>query len=105
MGQAESDTYRYGSGDRYTLRGVRSERSAVSLDKKYTWLWILWIVAFGIIEYAALKDKDKGDTLSEHVRKLIGTETPGRNWENWIGRVALAGLFCWLIPHFFTGSI
>jgi len=75
----------------------------MSLNKKYTWLWAIWLVAFGVIEYAALKDKDKGDTLSEHVWKLIGTKTPGRNWENWIFRAGLVGLFAWLIPHFFTG--
>ncbi len=52
--------------------------------KKYTWLWIIWILAFGVIEYAAIKNNDSGDTLSEHIWKLIGTNTPGRNWENWI---------------------
>lgn len=77
----------------------------MKLNSKYTWLWALWIAAFGVIEYAALKDKAEGDTLSEHVRKLIGTNTPGRNWENWIFRAGLLGLFAWLIPHFFTGSI
>lgn len=77
----------------------------MKLKSKYTWLWLIWIAAFGVIEFAALKNKDKGDTLTEHVRKLIGTNTPGRNWENWVARVGLAGLLVWLIPHFFTGSI
>ena len=77
----------------------------MKLDSKYTAMWVIWIAAFGVIEYAALKDKDKGDTLSEHVRKLIGTNTPGRNWENWIARAGVLGLLLWLIPHFFTGSI
>ena len=75
----------------------------MKLNKKYTILWIVWIVAFGVIEYAALKNKKEGDTLSEHVKKLIGTNTPGRNWENWVARVALGGFFVWIIPHFYTG--
>ena len=52
------------------------------LNKRYPMLWFLWALAFGVIEYAALKDKAEGDTLTEHVWKLIGTNTPGRNWEN-----------------------
>ncbi|MGY8962558.1 MAG: hypothetical protein ACKVKT_03270 [Rhodospirillales bacterium] len=77
----------------------------MKLNNKYTWMWAIWLLAFGVIEYAALKDQRKGDTLTEHVRKLIGTKTPGRNWENWIARIGLAGLLLWFIPHFFTGSI
>lgn len=77
----------------------------MSLNKKYTWLWVIWLAAFGVIEYAALKNKKKGDTLTEHVRKLIGTNTPGRNWENWVFRVILGGGIIWAIPHFFTGAI
>ena len=75
----------------------------MKLNRKYTTLWIVWVVAFGVIEYAALKNKDGGDTLSEHIWKLIGTNTPGRNWENWLARIVLAGGFVWVIPHFFTG--
>ena len=30
----------------------------MKLNKKYTTLWAIWILAFGVIEYAALKDKD-----------------------------------------------
>jgi len=56
----------------------------MKLNPKYTWLWIIWIAAFGVIEFAALRDKAEGDTLSEHIRVLIGTKSPGRNWENWL---------------------
>ena len=76
----------------------------MKLNRKYTALWVVWIVAFGVIEYAALKNKDTGDTLSEHIWKLIGTNTPGRNWENWLARAVLAGGFVWAVPHFFTGT-
>ena len=73
----------------------------MKLNSKYTVLWIIWIVAFGVIEYPALKNKDFGDTLTEHIWKLIGTNTPGRNWENWLARIVLVGGFIWVIPHFF----
>jgi len=77
----------------------------MKLNSKYTKLWIIWILAFGVIEYSALQDKDEGATLSSHIWKLIGTNTPGRNWENWVARIGLGGLILWAIPHFFTGSI
>ena len=77
----------------------------MELKKKYTAWWLVWVFAFGLIEYAAIKDKNKGDTLSEHVRKLIGTNTDKRSVEQWLFRAGLAGLIAWLIPHFFTGSI
>lgn len=76
----------------------------MKLNKKYTVLWIIWITAFGVIEFAALKDKKQGRSLSSHVWKLIGTKTKGRNWENWIFRIALAGGFIWIVPHFFTAG-
>jgi len=77
----------------------------MKLNKMYTVLWVIWILAFGVIEFAALKNKRSGDTLTEHIRKLIGTKTPGRNWENWVARIGLAGLLIWFVPHFFTGAI
>ena len=77
----------------------------MKLNKKYTVLWIVWILGFGVIEYSALKNKKPGDTLTAHVRKLVGTKTKGRNWENWIFRIGLVGFFAWIIPHFFTGAV
>ena len=75
----------------------------MKLNKKYTLAWILWIIGFGVIEYSALKNKEKGDTLSEHVWKVAGTKTKTKSALNWIIRIGLGGLFAWLIPHFFTG--
>lgn len=77
----------------------------MKLNSKYTVLWVIWLVAFGVIEYKALQNKDEGDTLSEHVWKMIGTNTPGRNWENWLARVGLGGFFVWIIVHFYTAAI
>jgi len=80
----------------------------VKENSKYTWAWILWVVAFGVIEYKAIKDKKKGDTLSEHVWKLAKIKKkPGvfegekTAWQAWLFRGALGGLFVWLIPHLF----
>ncbi len=75
----------------------------MKLNWKYTLGWILWIVGFGVLEYKALKDKREGDTLSEHVYKVIGTKAVKKSWVNWVFRIGLGGLFAWLIPHFFTG--
>jgi len=76
----------------------------MKLNKKYTWAWILWIVGFGVIEYMAIKDKRKGDTLSEHVWKPIGTNHKGKKTAAmWVARGALIAFFTWIIPHFFKG--
>jgi hypothetical protein len=75
------------------------------MNTKYTWAWLIWLLAFGCIEYKAIKEDDGESTLTRHIWKLIGTNTPGRNWENWLARAGLVGFFIWLIPHFFTGAI
>lgn len=75
----------------------------MALNSKYTWAWAIWVLAFGAIEFAAIQDKREGDTLSEHVWKLIGTRIAQRSWYQWIWRLGLLALFAWLIPHFMTG--
>ncbi len=75
----------------------------MKLNSKYTWAWFIWLLAFGAIEFAAIQDKRKGDTLSEHVWKLIGTKTENKSTRQWIFRLGLLGLFAWLISHFMTG--
>ncbi len=75
----------------------------MKLRKKYSWAWILWVLAFGIIEFKAITDDDKAEgdfTLSHYVRRLIG-EKGGADIERWIFRVGLVGLLSWLGPHFF----
>lgn len=74
-----------------------------SLDPKYKWLWFVWILAFLGIEWAALRNSKPGDTLSEVVRKHIGSNNPQRTWGMWMARILLGGLFAWLIPHFYSG--
>lgn len=77
----------------------------MALRKKYTVMWLVWIMAFFAIEGAALKSDKMGDTLTEHVRDWIGTNNAKRTTMMWALRIGLGGLLAWLIPHFFTGSV
>lgn len=72
------------------------------MNKKYTMMWIAWILAFGAIEFAALQDKREGDTLSEHIWHIIGTNAAKKQPWHWFLRVAVLGLLVWLIVHFST---
>lgn len=70
--------------------------------------WVLWILAFGVIEFIAVRRRTAGgapggDTLSELVWWLIATKSKKRTAIEWICRGALLLLFGWLIPHWFTG--
>ncbi len=76
----------------------------MNLNWKYTLGWILWVVGFLGLEYAAIKDRRKGDTLSEHVWATIGTKTATKTTVMWVFRIGLGGLIAWMIPHFFTGG-
>jgi hypothetical protein len=73
----------------------------MKLNSRYTWLWVLWALMFGVIEYKAIKDKRKGDTLSEHVWKLIGKRGYAKTGTSVVFRVGIGGLLVWLIGHFF----
>ena len=75
----------------------------VQLDQKYKWLWLVWILAFLGIEWAALRNERANDTLSEVVREFIGSGNPQRTTGMWAARGGLAILIMWLIPHFFGG--
>lgn len=75
----------------------------MKLNWKYTIGWVIWILGFGALEYAAIKNKKKGDTLSEHVWDVIGTGEDSPSALNWIMRGGLLVGFGWLIPHFFLG--
>ena len=64
----------------------------------YTIAWLVWITAFLGIEGAALLDKKKGDTLSEHVWKWFRISDKPQGWN--IRRLALLGGTGWLMLHF-----
>ena len=71
---------------------------------KYGWLWGVWIMAFGIIEWKAISNKEPGDTLSEHVWKLMGSRRYQKQglWMLW--RIGMGGLLLWLGFHFFGSA-
>ena len=74
------------------------------MNKKYTIAWILWIFGFLAIEYAAIKDKRQGDTLSENIWAVIGTKHKGpKTALMWVARIGLGAFFVWVIPHLFAG--
>jgi hypothetical protein len=68
----------------------------VTLNRRYTALWILWLLAFAVLEGAALLDPGAGDTLTETVRKWLALSSR----EQWVGRTALAIGLAWLTHHF-----
>jgi len=66
----------------------------------FTWAWIIWIGWFVIVEGIAIYQKDKGDTLSEHVWALFKI----RDQDGWHPRrIILAGFMVWLLVHMVAG--
>lgn len=61
------------------------------MKHKYTIAWCVWAAVGLIIEIAALRDKRKGDTLSEHIWTLV--RIPVIWWTT-------AGLLIWAVIHF-----
>lgn len=76
----------------------------MKLNWKYTVGWVVWILGFGVLEWRAIKDRDKGDTLSEHVWQTIGQGSDSPSWLNWVLRIVLGGGLVWVTHHFFTGG-
>lgn len=73
------------------------------MNDTYTWLWVAWLLAFIGIEGAALINKDKGDTLSEHVWKWFSVKEQSSG-KRTFRMVALGGFLAWLATHFLTGG-
>jgi hypothetical protein len=68
----------------------------------WTLLWISWILAFAIIEFAALHNDLPGDTLSEHLRRWFSVKKKlGRT----VFLVAFGGFCCWFGIHVLTGWV
>lgn len=66
-------------------------------------IWTVWIVAFLLIEAVALADRRRGDTLTEHVRRWIGTrdgDDQPPTGAQWAARGVLLALLVWLPLHF-----
>lgn len=70
----------------------------------WTWAWIAWLAAFGVIEGKALLNKEKGDTLSEHVRVWFATARADNDPSGWVRlrRFTLLAFLAWLAVHFLT---
>ena len=71
----------------------------MALRRKYGWAWILWLLAFGVIEYTAIKNDGVGEgdfTLSHYTRRLTSS--------SWIFRVFVTVLLAWLPGHFELAS-
>jgi hypothetical protein len=80
----------------------------------FSWLWVGWIVYFGVVEFAAIARSlrakrsgrpDERDTLSEHVWVWFGTDKSTRadSWA-YVRRFALLAGLSWLLVHFLGGG-
>ena len=67
----------------------------------YAVAWILWLVMFGVVEGAALINKGRNDTLSEHVWSWFKIRDKPRQWT--VRRFALAFFLVWLLVHMVAG--
>lgn len=69
----------------------------------FTLLWVLWGVAFAVIEGVAIFNDRRDDTLSEHLREWFRTDRK-RGRTAWL---AVSGaFFAWFVTHIaVAGSI
>lgn len=75
-------------------------------DWVFTAAWLVWGLAFLVIEGFALARKKRGDTLSEHVWswfQLRGRKDGKRPWQI-IVRILFMAFWCWLTVHFLFGG-
>lgn len=67
----------------------------------YTWAWIFWFAWFAVVEGFALADRDRNDTLSEHIWGWFRIRDKPQQW-TW-RRAVLAGFLVWLLVHMVAG--
>lgn len=67
----------------------------------FTIAWIMWFGFFAVIEGIALFNKERGDTLSEHIWKWFKINDKPRSWT--VRRGALAIFLVWLTVHMTAG--
>lgn len=63
----------------------------------FTVAWLLWLAMFLVVEGIALFNKEKGDTLSEHIWKWFSVKDKGKGWL--ARRFVLAAFLVWLLLH------
>ena len=66
--------------------------------------WLVWLLGavvagFAIPEAHAIKDKQKGDTLSENVQLWLRTDTPGGGASWLVVWSTLAIVWFWFLGH------
>lgn len=69
----------------------------------FTWIWVALGTAALVTELVALFNKENGDTLSEHVWKVLKVGDPRPTSAVWVGRGVLAVFLLWLLFHFELG--
>jgi hypothetical protein len=74
----------------------------------YTSAWILWLLIFSVTEGIALKDKDAGDTFTEHFRRWMKLQTPTVQTTKtrvvmWTTRSLVVLFGAWLTTHMAFG--
>ena len=67
----------------------------------WTIAWLLWLAMFVVVEGFALINKDRGDTLSEHIWSWFKIREKPRQW-TW-RRAVLAIFLVWLLVHMVAG--
>lgn len=67
----------------------------------WTVAWLLWFAMFLVVEGFALFNKERGDTLSEHVWKWFQIRSKPNQW-TW-RRAVLAIFLVWLLVHMVAG--
>lgn len=68
----------------------------------YTWLWVFWMAMFFVIEMPAVFNKDKNDTLSEHIWLWFSIRDKAPWWR--VRRAVLALALVVLMYHFLAGG-
>lgn len=68
----------------------------------WSWLWVVWLAAFAVIEGAAIARKERGDTLSENVWRWFSVKDRSPGYK--MRRFVLLTFMVWLTAHFLTGG-
>lgn len=65
------------------------------------WLSFLFccLAGFAVPEYKAIKNRQRGDTLSENIRLWLRTDTPGGGASWLVVWSTLATVLVWLLGH------
>lgn len=69
----------------------------------FTVVWTTLVIVGGITELVALANRRAGDTLSEHVWRIVKVGDPRPSPFVWILRAAIALVVLWLAGHFAMG--